>query len=289
MKLRFILCITIIAFYHCSKGQIYSGEDKSRYQTALEKYQENNYRICIDICTEMLEGNKRGTWEVYLLRALAFSELGEYERSEIDFTEAMQSGNKRDPNLYFERGRLRMKMKKFDKAEFDFTYAQRILKDQISPDIELFPILEELGHSQQYGGNYKSAITSYVKAIDNGSTHAYIDLLSSYLQSDNLIDLNYISDTLLKTEHYILKSDSSIFRYLEVLNNISRYVRKEDDIVKINIQLKNTDDIDMINDIYKSFFSGDLPARTVIGVAEIPMNALVQIDAVVSNAEGTPA
>ena len=62
-----------------------------------------------------------------------------------------------------------------------------------------------------------------------------------------------------------------------------------DDIVKINIQLKNTDDIDMINDIYKSFFSGDLPARTVIGVAEIPMNALVQIDAVVSNAEGTPA
>ncbi|WP_141195577.1 RidA family protein, partial [Vibrio sp. V11_P1A41T118] len=30
------------------------------------------------------------------------------------------------------------------------------------------------------------------------------------------------------------------------------------------------------------------PARTVIGVSELPMDALIQIDAVVSNCEGTP-
>ena len=61
-----------------------------------------------------------------------------------------------------------------------------------------------------------------------------------------------------------------------------------DDTVKINIALKNIADIDAVNEVYTTFFKGDLPARTVIGVSAIPMDALVQIDAVVSNAEGTP-
>jgi len=61
-----------------------------------------------------------------------------------------------------------------------------------------------------------------------------------------------------------------------------------DDTVKINIALKNIADIDAVNEVYTTFFKGDLPARTVIGVSAIPIDALVQIDAVVSNAEGTP-
>lgn len=61
-----------------------------------------------------------------------------------------------------------------------------------------------------------------------------------------------------------------------------------DDVVKINIQLKNTSDIDAVNAVYTTFFNGDLPARTTVGVSAIPMNALVQVDAVVSNCEGTP-
>jgi len=61
-----------------------------------------------------------------------------------------------------------------------------------------------------------------------------------------------------------------------------------DDVVKINIQLKNIADIDAVNQVYATFFKGDLPARTTIGVTAIAMNALVQIDAVVSNCESTP-
>ncbi|UWY26977.1 Rid family hydrolase [Flavobacterium sp. TR2] len=79
----------------------------------------------------------------------------------------------------------------------------------------------------------------------------------------------------------------------QCLNNIRAIVEsinhKMDDIVKVNIQLKNVADITAVNEIYTSFFSGDLPARTVIGVSAIPSNALIQIDAVVSNSEGTPA
>ncbi len=61
-----------------------------------------------------------------------------------------------------------------------------------------------------------------------------------------------------------------------------------DDIVKINIQVKDMADLAAIDDVYSTFFTGELPARTVVGVNDIAQGAMVQIDAVVSNGEGTP-
>ena len=78
----------------------------------------------------------------------------------------------------------------------------------------------------------------------------------------------------------------------QCLNNIKTIIESikhvMDDVVKINIQLKNIEDLDALNEIYPTFFKGDLPARTTIGVSAIPMDALVQIDAILSNCEGTP-
>ncbi|MGY3871182.1 Rid family detoxifying hydrolase [Aeromonas crassostreae] len=61
-----------------------------------------------------------------------------------------------------------------------------------------------------------------------------------------------------------------------------------DDIVKVNIQLKNIADLADVDAIYTKYFPAYLPARTVIGVSELPAGALVQMDAVMSNAESTP-
>ena len=61
-----------------------------------------------------------------------------------------------------------------------------------------------------------------------------------------------------------------------------------DDIVKVNIQVKNIEGLEAVNAIYTQYFPDYLPARTVIGVAELPAGALVQMDAVMSNAESTP-
>ncbi|WP_279473959.1 RidA family protein [Aeromonas caviae] len=61
-----------------------------------------------------------------------------------------------------------------------------------------------------------------------------------------------------------------------------------DDIVKVNIQLANIADLADVDAIYTQYFPTYLPARTVIGVSELPAGALVQIDAVMSNAESTP-
>jgi reactive intermediate/imine deaminase len=61
-----------------------------------------------------------------------------------------------------------------------------------------------------------------------------------------------------------------------------------DDVVKVNISLKSIADIDAVDEVYTTYFPGGVPARRTVGVSALPKDALVQIDAVVSNAEGTP-
>ncbi|KXH78766.1 RidA family protein [Sporosarcina sp. HYO08] len=61
-----------------------------------------------------------------------------------------------------------------------------------------------------------------------------------------------------------------------------------DDVVKVNIFLENIEDMDAVDEVYTTFFPGGVPARRTVGVSALPHDALIQIDAVVSNAEGTP-
>ena len=61
-----------------------------------------------------------------------------------------------------------------------------------------------------------------------------------------------------------------------------------DDVVKVNIFLKNIADIDAVDEVYTTFFPGGVPARRTVGVSALSKDALVQIDVVVSHAEGTP-
>ena len=61
-----------------------------------------------------------------------------------------------------------------------------------------------------------------------------------------------------------------------------------DDVVKVNMFLKNIGDIGAVDEVYAAFFPSGVPARRTVGVSALPQDALVQIEAVVSNAEGTP-
>jgi reactive intermediate/imine deaminase len=78
----------------------------------------------------------------------------------------------------------------------------------------------------------------------------------------------------------------------QCLRNIKAIVESVDhvigDVVKINIALKNIADIDAVDEVYATFFPSGVPARRTIGVSALPGDALIQIDAVASNAEGTP-
>ena len=61
-----------------------------------------------------------------------------------------------------------------------------------------------------------------------------------------------------------------------------------DDVVAVTVFLKDSADMAAVDEVYTTFFQNGVPARTTLAVSALPMDALVQIDAVVSNAEGTP-
>jgi reactive intermediate/imine deaminase len=78
----------------------------------------------------------------------------------------------------------------------------------------------------------------------------------------------------------------------QCLKNIKAIVESIDhsmeDVVKVNIFLKNITDIEAVDEVYLTFFPNGVPARRTVGVSALPHDALVQIDVVVSNEEGTP-
>ncbi|BEP29217.1 RidA family protein [Helicovermis profundi] len=78
----------------------------------------------------------------------------------------------------------------------------------------------------------------------------------------------------------------------QCLKNIKAIIESVDhvieDVVKINVFVKNIADMDAVDEMYSTFFPNGLPARRIVGVSTLPKDALIQIDAIVANAEGTP-
>ena len=79
---------------------------------------------------------------------------------------------------------------------------------------------------------------------------------------------------------------------VQCLKNIKAIIESVEhvmgDVVKVNIFLKNTADIDAVDEVCATFFPGGIPARRIVGVSALPKDALIQIDVVAANAEGTP-
>lgn len=77
----------------------------------------------------------------------------------------------------------------------------------------------------------------------------------------------------------------------QCLSNIKSILESIDhameDIVKLNMFLTNIDDAAAINAICSTYFRSGMPACRMVGVSDLPKNAMIQIDAIVSNAEGT--
>lgn len=52
------------------------------------------------------------------------------------------------------------------------------------------------------------------------------------------------------------------------------------DIVKTTVYLTDIEDYDAVNEVYSQFFQGEPPARSAVGVAELPREADVEIEAI---------
>lgn len=53
-------------------------------------------------------------------------------------------------------------------------------------------------------------------------------------------------------------------------------------LAKVNVYLRHMSDFNALNEIYIESMQGHRPARAAIGVAELPLGALVEIEAVAS-------
>lgn len=53
-----------------------------------------------------------------------------------------------------------------------------------------------------------------------------------------------------------------------------------DDVIKTTVFIKNMDDFGTVNEIYKSFFEKDCPARSCVEIARLPKDVLIEIEAI---------
>lgn len=72
--------------------------------------------------------------------------------------------------------------------------------------------------------------------------------------------------------------------FIQAMENLKSVLAKEglslNDVVKITVYLKNKELASLFNQIYASYFKNDYPARSLVFVSELPMNALLEIEAV---------
>jgi len=106
-------------------------------------------------------------------------------------------------------------------------------------------------------GPYSHAIDSDGLVYFSGQTP--IDPKTGSLISDNIKD----------------QTKQSFANLFNVLNSAGL---TSDDVIKVNVYLTDMKNFNEMNEIYASQFNTPYPARTTIGVKELPLNALVEIE-----------
>jgi 2-iminobutanoate/2-iminopropanoate deaminase len=53
-----------------------------------------------------------------------------------------------------------------------------------------------------------------------------------------------------------------------------------DKVIKTTVFIKNMDDFGTVNEVYKSFFQTECPARSCVEVARLPKDVLIEIEAI---------
>ena len=70
----------------------------------------------------------------------------------------------------------------------------------------------------------------------------------------------------------------------QVLENIRRVLESQnlgmEDVVKVTIFLKNIGDFNQVNEVYGAYFPSSPPARSTVGVAGLPKDAEIEIEAI---------
>ena len=121
------------------------------------------------------------------------------------------------------------------------------------------------------------------KCIKTDKAPAAIGPYSQGVQVGNLV---YVSGQIpIDPATGAFAGDDIVTQTKQVLTNVSEVLAavgtSMDKVVKTTVLLKNMGDFATVNEIYATFFTGEiLPARAAFEVAALPKGALVEIEAI---------
>lgn len=115
--------------------------------------------------------------------------------------------------------------------------------------------------------NAPGAIGPYSQAISIG------DMLFTSGQIPIDISTNTIPET-------IEDQTRVVFSNLKAVIEAAGFTMK--DVVKTTVFIKDMNEFAAMNEVYKTFFEGDFPARSTVEVARLPRDVKVEIEAIAS-------
>lgn len=68
--------------------------------------------------------------------------------------------------------------------------------------------------------------------------------------------------------------------FTNVFNVLKSAGLTSDDVIKVTVYLKEMSNFSAMNNVYKTKFTEPYPARSTIGVNELPLNAMVEIEVI---------
>lgn len=92
------------------------------------------------------------------------------------------------------------------------------------------------------------------------------------------------ADNKLVSEDFVEQAKQCFENIKDIVENINHTL---DDVVRLTIFTKSTKDFDKAIDVLKTYFNDYKPALTLLAVKDIPLNASIQIEAVITCGEGT--
>lgn len=109
--------------------------------------------------------------------------------------------------------------------------------------------------------------------------------IGPYVQGKIINHLFFASGQIaLSPETGILVGATTAEQALQVMKNIQALLTAAgtdfDHVVKSTCFLTNIDDFTAFNDVYAQFFKNEFPARSAVGVAGLPKEALVEVEVI---------
>ncbi|WP_338991408.1 RidA family protein [Spiroplasma endosymbiont of Seladonia tumulorum] len=117
------------------------------------------------------------------------------------------------------------------------------------------------------------------------STHLAPKAIGPYSQAVKIGNFLYVSGQLPLDSTTMMIEGTTITEQTKcALENLKAIVQSAGysltDVVKVNIFLKDINDFPTMNEVYQKYFTENFPARSAVAVANLPKNALVEIEAI---------